>query len=92
MYTDPAIAQAQDDLRPFRMFVGAIQGALASDQSIVGADAYAWNIPGGYQVIGPNGIGLEGRPISTTQGGGLYVSPALVMMGLGAAIFFLASK
>ena len=92
MYNDPAMAAAQDDLRPVRMFVGALQGALAADQSIVGADAYAWNVPGQYQVIGPYGYSIEGRPISTTQGGGIVLSPALVMMGLGAAIFFLASK
>mgnify|MGYP001373244441 CR=1 FL=1 len=92
MYDDTQLARAQDDLRPVRMFVGALQGALAADQSIVGMDGYAFNVPGQYQVIGPYGYSLEGRPISTTQGGGLVISPAIVMMGLGAAIFFLASK
>ena len=92
MWDDPVAAQTQDDLRPFRMFVGALQGALASDQSLIGADGYAYNIPGRYTVLGPTGIGLEGRPISTTPGGGLYLSPALVLMALGAAAYFLISK
>lgn len=92
MYENPQITSAQDDLRPFRMFVGAIQGAMAADQSIVGLDAYSWNVPGGYQVIGPTGVGVEGRPISTTRNGGLYISPGLVLMAMGAAAYFLMSK
>jgi hypothetical protein len=84
--------QIQDDLRPLRMFVGALQGALAGDQSVYGMDAYAWSVPGQYQVIGPTGVGLEGRPISTTQNGGLYISPGIVLMGLGALAFFVMQR
>ena len=92
---DPAeytYTRTQDDLRPFRMFVGALQGALTADQSIYGTDPYAWNMPGRYQVIGPTGVALADRPIATTQNGGLYIPPALALIGLGAAAYFALSK
>jgi len=92
MGDDVAFARSQDDLRPFRMFVGALQGALTADQSLYGADPYAFNVPGRYQVIGPTGVGMEGRPFSTTNNGGLYISPAMVLMALGAAAYFVLSK
>ncbi|GKT19556.1 hypothetical protein AVHY2522_22910 [Acidovorax sp. SUPP2522] len=76
----------QDALRPIRMFVGGLTGVLMGyDQTYAGADGTSWNTPYRYQSVGPYGVAVEGAPISTTPGGGLYVSPMLVMLALGAA-------
>lgn len=83
----------QDALRPLRMFVGALTGAaMAGEQSYAGMDGYAWNVPGQYQSVGPYRVAVEGMPISTTAGGGLYVSPMVVMLGLGAVAMLLIKK
>lgn len=88
---DTVSLQAQQDaLRPLRMFVGALTGALAgSEQSIAGQDGYSWNLPGQYQSVGPYGYSVEGTPIAATRGGGLYISPMVVMLGIGAAVVLL---
>lgn len=84
--TQTDLVAAQDSLRPLRMFVGAVSGALAgADQSNAWADSYAFNSPYRYQVYGPTGYGVEGAPIAATNNGGLYVSPMLILVGLGAA-------
>ena len=89
-----SVTAQQDALRPLRMFVGALTGAmLGADQSNATADAYAYGIPSayaGFQVVGPYSYSQEGRPIATTPGGGLVISPMLVMIGLGAAAVLLA--
>lgn len=89
-------AQQQDELRPFRMFVGALGGALmgASDQSYASMDAYSFNNPYRYQTVGPYGVAVEGAgyPISATAGGGLYISPMLIMIGIGAAAMLLLKR
>jgi len=89
-----SVTAQQDALRPLRMFVGALTGAmLGADQSNAYADAGAWGIPSsqsGYQVVGPYSYSAEGRPIAATAGGGLYISPMVVMLGLGAAVVLLA--
>jgi hypothetical protein len=89
---DPISVQAQQDaLRPLRMFVGALSGALiGAEQSNAAADGYAWNMPGGYQTVGPYTYSAEGRPIAATAGGGLYISPMLVFLGIGAAVVYFA--
>lgn len=82
-------SDAQDSLRPFRTFVGALAGGLAAysnDQTYAGADYYAYNRPYGYQSIGPWGAAVEGLPISTTRAGGVVISPVVVLLGVGAAI------
>ena len=90
---DVSIQAQQDALRPVRMFVGALTGAMAgADQSYAGSDWYSWNVPGQYQNVGPWGYSVEGQPIATTRGGGLVISPALVMLGLGAAAVLLWKK
>lgn len=87
MADEVSIQAQQDALRPIRMFVGALTGALsASDQSYAGYDYGSWNVPGQYQVVGPWGYSMEGQPIAATRGGGLVISPALVMLGIGAAV------
>lgn len=87
------IVQQQDSLRPWRMFVGGLAGALAgAEQSYAGQDAYSYNMPYGYQVVGPYGVGVEGAPISATRSGGLVISPMLVLIGIGAAAVLLWKK
>ena len=84
------VTAQQDALRPFRMFVGALTGALnGADQSYAGADGYSWNTPYRYQSVGPYGVAVEGAPIRTTPAGGLYISPMLVFLGIGAAAVML---
>lgn len=84
---DEVSLQAQQDaLRPLRMFVGALTGALSgAEQSYAGSDGYSWNLPGQYQSVGPFGYSVEGTPIAATRGGGLYISPMVVLLGIGAA-------
>lgn len=86
--------QQQDSLRPLRMFVGALSGALAgADQSWAGQDAYAYSMPYQYQVVTPGyGYSVEGAPISATRSGGLYISPMLVLIGVGAAAMLLIKR
>lgn len=86
--------QQQDSLRPLRMFVGALSGALAgADQSYAGQDGYSYSMPYQYQVINPGyGYSVEGAPISATRSGGLYISPMLVLLGLGAAAVLMFKK
>ncbi len=87
---DTSITAQQDALRPLRMFVGALTGALAgADQSFAYGDMGAWNVPGGYQSIGPYGYAVEGKPLAVTRGGGVVISPMLIMIGLGAAAVFI---
>ena len=86
-----SVAAQQDALRPLRMFVGALSGAMIGyDQSNAMQDGYSWNVPGQYQAVGPYGYAVEGKPIATTAGGGLYISPMLVFLGIGAAVVLLA--
>lgn len=86
-----SVTAQQDALRPLRMFVGALSGAmLGADQTMAGQDGMPWNAPGGYQSVGPYSYSVEGRPISATPQGGLYISPMLVMLGIGAAVVLLA--
>lgn len=86
------MAATQDSLRPVRMFIGALTGALAgSDQSPAWQDGVAYAPPYRYQNVGPYGYSVEGTPIAAvtpvaaTQNGGLYISPMMVLLGLGAA-------
>lgn len=90
---EASIVRAQDDMRPFRMFVGALTGALmGADQSAVGTDYTVANWPYQYQSVGPYGVAVEGSPVAATRGGGLYISPMVVLIGIGAALMFIAKK
>ena len=83
--------QQADALRPLRMFVGALAGGAAGyyDNTYAYQDAYANSYPGRYQSIGPYGVGIEGLPVALTSGGGLVLSPGLLLVGLGAlAVLF----
>lgn len=92
MTNEELVAQT-DALRPLRMFVGGMLGAAqASDQSQYGQDAYTGNAPGGFQVIGPNGYSIEGRPVSTAQqnSNSVVIAPnmMLIALALGAALLW----
>lgn len=52
--------QTQDELRPLRAFVGALNGYLGPDQSYAGTDSSAANPPRQFAVYGPQGTSLEG--------------------------------
>ncbi|WP_422849580.1 hypothetical protein ACOYR4_11290 [Acidovorax sp. M14] len=91
--TNAELIDQQDRLRPLRMFVGVFSGALAGyDQALATEDATSWNLAGQYQTIGPGGVAIEGRPIAIGRTGGVYISPMLVLMGLGAAAVLLLRK
>lgn len=83
--TEQETITAQDWLRPARMFVGAINGAVYADQVSSSSDGYSVNVPGQYPGIG---TGPSARPVAVTQGGGLVLSPTMVLIGLvfGAAL------
>lgn len=91
------ISSQQDALRPIRQFVGLVGGAVAGyENATYGYDGGVYNLPGGYQVIGRNGVAVEGTPyglpFAPTPGGGLYISPTLILFGLGIAAAMLWKK
>lgn len=92
---DTYLIEQQDEMRPLRMFVGALTGALnGANQTYAGSDMYAVNGTYRYQSVGPYGVAIEGAgyPISTTAGGGLYISPMVVLIGFGAVAMLLLKK
>lgn len=87
------ITTQQDGLRTLRQFVGTVGGALAGyENATAWTDGRAYSLPGQYQVIGRNGVYVEGTPyglpIQATPGGGVYISPMVVLIGIGAAVAF----
>ena len=82
--TDPAAAQ--DALRPLRNFVSLLSGA-AGEQTWAEADAYAVNPPGQLYTQGPNGIAIEGKPITVAPASGQKqgIPPWLILAGVVAA-------
>jgi hypothetical protein len=77
-------ADLQDSLRSPRLFVQTISGAM-SDQSYAGQDGVIGGRPQFY-TVGPYSTSIEGRPVAVTGGGGIVISPGMVMLGLGVAI------
>lgn len=91
--TEAELIEQQDRLRPLRMFFGAFSGALAGyDQALASEDAYSWNLPYRYQSVGPTGVAVEGAPIAISRAGGLFVSPMVVLIGIGVAAAMLIKK
>lgn len=94
MDTTYSVTAQQDALRPLRMFVGALSGAmLGADQTNASQDMGVWSLPpsySGYQTIGPYSYSAEGRPISAAPNGAIVISPMLVMIAIGAAAVYLA--
>lgn len=84
------VADQQDALRTVRQFVSIIGDAFGGyDQTYAGQDGYVLNTPRQYQTVGPYGTSVEGTAISTTRGGGIVISPTMVMIGLGFALAML---
>jgi hypothetical protein len=84
--SEETAAGQQDALRPLRAFISAVNAGL-NDQSYAGADGYAYNRPFQFSSVGPYGTSVEGLPVvRTTAGGGLVLSPGLVLIGVGVAI------
>lgn len=91
MADETTITSQQDGLRTLRQFIGTVGGALAGYENATAyADGGAYSMPGRYQVIGANGVYVEGTPyglpIQATPGGGVYISPVMVLIGIGAAV------
>lgn len=86
MFDEVNAAQQQDQLRPLRQFISALNTSLSSDQSYAGVDGNVNNPPRQFQVVGPTGTSVEGQPIKLTGDGALTISPALVLVGVGVAI------
>ena len=85
---------AQDALRPYRNFINVLAGVV-NDQSYPGQDGIAVNGTYQYQVIGPNGVAVEGSPyyVPTPSNAPLTLSPNFMMGALVlAAAFFLLQK
>lgn len=89
--SQPYVAEdAQDGLRTARQFVSFLSGAFnAYDQTYANTDGMIYNVPGQYQTVGPYSTSIEGTTISTTRAGGLVISPAMVMLGIGFAVALL---
>lgn len=81
---DQTVAQQQDVLRVARAFIGALSGG-SGDQNYSSQDPLAINPPGQFVVLGPQGVAVEGRStiIGAAPGGGLVISPTLVLIVLG---------
>lgn len=84
------LIQQQDEQRTARAFVSFLSTAFGVEQSTAGQDGTPYNLPRQYQSIGPTGVAVEGFPVSTTQAGGVILSPGLLLVAAGlAAGYFL---
>lgn len=89
---DPyTLQRPSDTLVRLRQFVGDVNAAL-NDQSYAGQDGLAANRPGQFAVVGPYGASIEGQPVALTSAGGLQLSPAVVLIGLGVLVALVARK
>lgn len=79
--TDPVAAQ--DALRPLRNFVSLLSGA-AGDQTYAETDSVAASFPAQSFVQGPNGVSIEGKPVTVAPPGGKRegVPAWLLLVGL----------
>lgn len=88
-YADPS--RPSDAIIALRQFVGVIGGVL-NDQAYAGTDGTVYNPTGTFPVYGPYGASVEGQPVSITPGGGLQVSPQVMLLLLGAAAVLILKK
>ena len=87
--TEQELIAAQDRQRTARSFISFLGGAFGNDQSMANEDSQAVNYPGNYQIVNNQGFGVEGKPISTLQNGGLAISGNMLFLLLAAGAFFL---
>lgn len=81
--------QQQDDLRPVRMFVNLVSGALGIEQTIAETDNGVGTRSGQYQTVSPYGVSVEGRPVSNLQTAAITLPFSLILL---AGIGFLVLK
>ncbi|MES2482973.1 MAG: hypothetical protein V4609_13320 [Pseudomonadota bacterium] len=87
--TEADLVYQQDSQRTARAFIAFLGTAFGVDQAMPGADGYAVNYPNGYQSIGPTGVGVEGKPISTAQGAFAGLPSGVVLLGLAVVGYLL---
>lgn len=95
MYVDPAAVAEQDSLRTRRAFIGLLSTLAGVEQTYTSDDGAAVNPPYQYQVIGPQGVAVQGAPVSTAQGvnlGGITIPPAVLLLGVVALAAYALSK
>lgn len=85
------LIEDQDRLRTLRQFVSLLGGMSGTDQTLAGTDYAAVNAPGQFTSVGPYSTSVEGQPILTYSAqSGMTVSPLLVLVGLGLAVYFMS--
>lgn len=89
MYVEQNEIDRQDELRPLRMFVGAISAALGTDQTYAETDNNVSSRPGQYQSVSPYGVSVEGRPVSNIQSAAVTLPFGLILL---AGIAFMVLK
>lgn len=88
--TQQDLINQQDQLRSVRQFVSLLAGATGQDQTLSGTDFAAVNAPGQFSSVGPYGTAVEGQPIiSYSKAQGMTIAPAVVLVGLGLAAWFM---
>lgn len=88
MYAE-TVTQQQDKLRTVRNFLSLLSGAV-NDQSWPDQDAVAASPTGQFSTQGPNGVTVEGQPITLTgPGASLSVSPAILLALAALAAYVL---
>lgn len=86
---DPSAIQQQDEMRPARMFVSLLSGALGIDQTLADSDNGVSSRPGQYQTVTPYGVSVEGRPVSNLQNAAVTLPFGLILL---AGIAFMVLK
>lgn len=79
----------QQQLYTLRSFVNSFSYAL-NDQAFGNADGSVYNPPGQFQVAGPYGTAVEGQPVAVS--GALRLSPTLMLILVGAGLYWLHKK
>ncbi len=82
-------APQQDALRSVRNFVSLLSGATG-DQTYAETDSSASNPSGRFMAQGPNGVTVEGQPVTLQrpESAGVSVSPMGLLLA-ALAIYFL---
>lgn len=89
MNNDLSAIQQQDEMRPARMFVSLLSGALGIEQTVAETDNGVSTRTGQYQTVSPYGVSVEGRPVSNIQSAAVTLPFGLILL---AGIAFLVLK
>lgn len=82
-----SVVDQQDSLRSIRNFLSLVNGAT-QDQSWSGQDGVAVNSPGQVGVQGPNGVAVEGQPVTLASRVNLQFTPGMMIVA-ALAIYLL---